>query len=82
MAFVGYLGKNKCSDNDLSNKYIYICTYVCVYIYIYIIYVRIIVRPGPVFDRGRGRGPGFPYYSSKAGATEVQNEILVVALAE
>ena len=54
------------------------CIYM--YIYIYYIYVRIIVQPGPVFDRERG--PGFPYYSSKAGATEVQNEILVVALAE
>ena len=35
-----------------------------------------IVRMGPVFDRGRGSlkwpGPGFPYYSSKAGAMEVQ----------
>ena len=35
-----------------------------------------IVRPGLVFDRDRGSskwpGPGFSYYSSKAGATEVQ----------
>ena len=35
-----------------------------------------IVRRGPVFERGRGsskwRGPGFPYYFSKAGATEVK----------
>ena len=40
------------------------------------IILRVIVRLGPVFDRGRWSskwpGPGFPYYSSKAGATEVQ----------
>ena len=37
---------------------------------------RNVVRPRPVFDRGRGPSkwpePGFSYYSSKAGATEVQ----------
>ena len=38
--------------------------------------VTCIVRPGPLFDRCRGSSkwtePGFPYYFSKAGATEVQ----------
>ena len=37
-----------------------------------------IVRPGPVFGRGRGSskclGPVFPYYSSKAGAIEIQKQ--------
>jgi len=39
-------------------------------------WVAPIVQPGPVFDWGRGSskwpGPGFPYYSRKAGTIEVQ----------